>query len=384
MKTLFSLFVAAFFSVSTLVAQTDATIVANWVFPMTGWGFPNAAIPPLGIAGNPRALAKADSIGNFDAAGAVFDQVWTSLNRQGVSGAGYPIGNVTGVLASDKGAADFSGAFKVVYDDNNFYVLLKYTDDVNVGTEAVEIMWAPYLDIPAIAAIAPTIPQAPYVRYSQFGAYKATFGPLGFSAAMIVDFNAAGTGNINWGGTNDILAGNLFYDNKTASGTNVIKRIYTIGYQALTGNAYTVGNARPDFNAAMLKSLNGGKGISFDVKVADVDPDDPKNEKNEPTPAEYWWNSTHNDGYAVTYYSGFLGVNTTATALNSVYSNKPNIFADVTSTQVQLSQNANVEVYNSIGKRVVTLKNANNVDLTNLNKGVYVIRANNQSLKFVR
>ncbi|MDP4239998.1 MAG: T9SS type A sorting domain-containing protein [Bacteroidota bacterium] len=393
MKKLISLFVVAFLCATATFAD-DAAVVANWQFPVVYWFPQGNTIPAEGIDNYPRAQALADSIGDFDAPGAVFDEVWNGLSRQGVSGAGYPIAKILGNLPSDHGAADFSGAFKVVYDQNNIYVLLKYHDDDITGGESVEIMWAPYLSIPEISSIASVIAdktdikqQAAYARYAQFGADKAAFTSKGFRDAMMIDFDATGKGNISWTGTNAILSSSLSYDDKTEQGSNDVKAIYTIGYQALTGNAYSGAlNARPDFNTLIWRALNGGKGISFDIHIIDKDGNDAKNTATTPvpTPAEYWWNSTSNDGYAETYYSGFLGVNTTLTALKSVYSNKSVIFGNVTATQVELTKNANVEVFNAVGKRVLTLKNINKIDLTDLNKGVYLIRANNETLKFAR
>jgi hypothetical protein len=388
MKTLISLFIATFICVASTFAD-DAAVVANWKFPVAYW-FPNGAIPTVGIANYPRAQMVADSIGNFDAAGAVFDEVWTSLTKQGN---GYSIANTTGNPASHTGPADFTGAMKVVYDQNNIYILLKYTDDDITGKESVELMWAPDLSIPAIAALPvaqlPTgnAQQAPYSRYGNFGGYKATYSNKGYSNCMIVDFNAAGTGNINWAGTNTILTQSLSYDDKTDLGSHDVKAIYTIGYQALTGNAYpTALNGRPNFTPAIWRLLNSKKGISFDIHIIDDDANDALNTATPAVkkPQEYWWNSTNNDGYAQTYYSGFIAPKQILTDVNSIYSNKPAIFAEVTSTQIKLTQNANVVVFNSVGKRVLTLKETNNVDLTDLKQGVYIIRANNETLKFVR
>jgi len=392
MKKLISLFVVAFMCVASTFAD-DASIVANWQFPIAWWFPQGISIPAGGIDAYPRAQALGDSIADFDAAGAVFDEVWTSLNKQGISGAGFPITKVTGNTPSDFGANDFSGAMKFVYDQNNIYVLLKYQDDDITGNESVEIMWAPYFNIPEISALANVIAnkndikqQVAYARYAQFGAYKAAFTSKGYKDAMIVDFTAAGVGAMPTSGTNALLTNNLSFDDKTDLGSHVVKAIYTIGYQALTGNAYAGAlNARPNFNTKIWRALNGGKGISFDVHIIDKDANDANNTAATPvpTPAEYWWNSSHNDGWCENYYSGFLGVRQ-LTALSSVYSNKPAIFGEVTSTQVTLTQNANVDVFNTLGKKVMTLKNTNKVDLTNLNQGVYMIRANNETLKFAR
>ena len=395
MKTLFSLFVAAIMCVTSTFAD-DAAFVANWKFPIAYWYPQNMPLPPGGVDNYPRVQAVADSIADFDPAEAVFDDVWAGLTQQGVGGAGYSVGKQVGNTLSAKGAADFTGAFKVVYDQYSIYILIKYTDDIIDGREVVELMWAPYLNIPAIATLPsvtaitawPVSQLAPYGRYSQFGANKASFNATGYRDACIVDFNAAGTGSLNASGTNALLSNNLGYVSKTELGSHTVKAIYTIGFQTLTGNAYaTELNARPTFDNKTWRSLNDGKGISFDIKIADTDPDDQLNTAVPPKeqPGEYWWNTTSNDGWALTCYSGFLGVRgAVKTAIKPVYAAKPVIFGEVTSTKIELTQNANVEVFNSIGKQVVSLKNTNKVDLTNLQKGVYVIRANNETLKFSR
>lgn len=393
MKKLISLFVVAFLCTTTMFAS-DATIVSNWMFPITYY-FPDMPVPAGGIANYPRAQAIADSIGDFDPVGVVFDDVWATLN-QGVSGEGYPVGNQVGNAKSAKGTTDFSGAFKVVYDQSNIYILLKYYDDVIDGREVVELMWTPYLSIPEIATLPsvlsitnkPVAQTAPYARYSQFGGNKASFTNKGYRDACIVQFDATGTGNILYSGTNALLTNNLSYDNKTELGSHTVRAIYTIGFQTLTGNAYAAGlNARPTFDNKTWRTLNGGKGITFDIKIADTDPDDQLNSEPSPKeqPAEYWWNTTSNDGWALSFYSGFLGVRGgVKTAVNPIYVTKPAIFGNVTSTIVELTQNANVEVFNSVGKSVVSLKNTNKIDLTNLQKGVYVISANNETMKFSR
>lgn len=389
MKTLISLFFAAFLCVATATAD-DASFVANWQFPVAYW-FPNGPIPATGIDNIPRAQALADSIANFDPTAANFDAVWSSLSLQGTSGAGYPIAHTTGNPASDHGAADFTGAFKVAYDHSNLYVFVQYLDDYVTQSEGTEIMWAPYLSIPPIEALASAIAtghqvQASHARWAQFGAYKADFTYSGAVSAEIFDFDATGKGNLHFAATNPIIANNLSMSDYTAPGSHTVKKIYTIGFQALTGNAYAAPlNARPDFNTTIWKALNNGQGISFDIHFIDVDTDDALNTANPPkaTPQEYWWNSTSNEGWCETYYSGFLGVRSTSTAVNQVYS-KNSIFGARTSDQIRLTKTVDVKVYSLVGKLLLSLNNTNNVDLSNLNKGVYIIRANNETLKFER
>lgn len=397
MKKLISLFVVAFFCTALTYSQTavqDAALVANWKFPVAWWFPKGTSVPVGGVESFPSPQAIADSIPDFDPVEVVFDKVWADLTSQGVSGAGYPVAKQNGNPLSAKGITDFNGFFKVVYDHYNIYILLQYFDETISGNEVVELMWAPYFSIPAIETL-PTVittgniaAQSSHGRYSQFGGNKVAFTSTGFRDACIFDFDATGLGNINFAGTNAVLTNNLAYVNKTKLGSHTVQAIYTIGFQTLTGNAYAGAlNGRPTFDHKTWRALNGGKGISFDIKVADTDTDDQLNSKVPPVeqPGEYWWSATHNDGWCETYYSGFIGLpGAINTAVNSVFANNPIIFGAVTSTRIDLTREANVDVFNSIGKRVVSLKNTNKIDITNLQQGVYIIRANNETMKFVR
>ncbi len=370
MKKLISFFFVALISASaSIVKADDATYVANWELPVYSWF--TQTIPTEDIT---RSQAIARRVENFDAMNCNFDAVWAANEGE------YVIANDnSGCPGSNNGAADFSGAFKVLFDDDNMYVLLQYTDDDVTGTESVELMWAPYFKLDAIAANYPSLTLAcvAYNRYTNFGAYKATYDSKGFNSAMMVSFNAAGSGTLNWGGTTPLLTANLLTDNHTATGSTIIKKIFTVGYPALTGEA------RPDFNTSIWENLNGGKGISFDIKVNDFDANDAK--KNEadanPTPSQYWWAAKHNDGYAVTWHSGFLGTKITATPKVSMINS---IFNKVTPQQILFTNTTNVVIYNSIGKQVLSLKNVDKVDLSKLTKGTFVIQANGETQKIVR
>ncbi len=185
-------------------------------------------------------------------------------------------------------------------------------------------------------------------------------------------------------GTNTVLNNALSFDNKTELGSNTVKAIYTIGYNALTGNAYSSAlNARPTFDVATWKALNDGKGISFDIKISDTDTDDQLDSSTPPVekPQEYWWNTTSNDGYAMTYYSGFLGV-ASGSSISSVNGDAVSIFGNITADQISLTKEANVEIYNVIGQCILKLDDVSSVNLKSLKSGLYIIKANNQTLKF--
>jgi len=352
--------------------KTDAEITANWQFPIEWW-FPNAPLPAGGIAAYPRSQASAVSVASFDAVSADFDATWAVAGKRNVIGS--TAAHAMGLAASNKGADDFKdAAFKVLYDESNMYILVQWTDDDVTGTESAELCLAPYFRL--------DVADEPnwYARYNQFGANKLLFDKNGFNAAMMVNVDEAGVGTINWGGTTETLTNNLFIDNKTASGSKTVKWIITIGYAALTGEF------RPEFNVDIWKALSEGKGISFDMKVNDIDGDDAFNTATTPEkkPAEYLWSSTSNDCWQSNMYAGFLDANGTAVGIDPAISEVASIFGKISNFQIQLTKTANVAVYNVIGQQLKSLKNVNMIDLSDLTQGIYIIRANNETLKIYR
>jgi len=354
-------FYAGFLNVERIALSADAEFVKDWTAPVPSWWAKPSAEEPT------REQASAIPVASFDAEGADFEAVWAAISTENV------IDNALGLAASNKGGDDFKdAAYKVYCDESAMYILLQYTDDDVTGAETVEVAWAPYLKIDAAEDIT-GLEGAWYTRFTEFGAYKATFKTTGFDAAMMV---TGATAAVNWGGTNEYLAASLFFDNHTAIGSSTIKQIITIGYTALTGEA------RPEFDQTIWNALNEGKGISFDLKVNDIDTDDALNDKAEKKPAEYWWSTTNNDAYALTWYAGFLNI----ADITGVAQVKPSvsIFSLVTPDQIQFRTNANVAIYNTLGQQVMVKKNVNQVELSGLSKGIYIVRANNESRKILR
>jgi hypothetical protein len=368
MSTMFAGFLGAKTSSS---GKTDAEIVANWQLPIDWW-FAGATAPAVGIDAYPRKQALAEPVTAFDAATADFDAAWAS-----VTGAGNIMANAMGLAASNMGPDDFKdAAFKVLYDESSLYILLQFTDDDVTGNELLELCLAPYfkLDVPDRT----DFPTAWYTRWSQFGANKLTFDKNGFNAAMMVNVDTAGVGHINWGGTTETLTNNLFLDNHTTTGSKTVKWIITVGYPVLTGEY------RPEFNTDIWKALNAGKGISMDMKVDDVDGDDAFNTDDPPVqkPAEYWWNTDNNDCWMSTMFAGFLGVKGASGIPETIL--QPTIFRVVTPNLIQFNKPADVSIYNTLGQKLLSRKNILEIDLSNLRSGLYIIRANNESRKFVR
>lgn len=372
MKKLTSFILVTLLSATGFIAKADdAAGIALWSFPLQ-WGFPWDAENLT----HPHAEAVASlALNNFDAQNSDFDAVWTSLTNE------YPIVNAPTNAESAKGATDFTGSFKVMYDNGNIYVLLKYTDDDVTGNETTEIMWSQDLKIDAIPLVFSTEKVASqYVRYFEFGGTKASFSNTGFSSAFTVEGSKESVSSqLNFAANPAVYSNNLFVNDHTSiSSPNERKLVYTIGFPALTGEL------RPTFDIPTWSALNGNKGITFDVKVNDPDADDVMSTDAVPVPlsAGYWWNSTSNAGWDITSYSGFLAPDVQA-GINNVMA-KPAIFGKVTKELVLLNEIANVKVFSAVGKQLIQMQNVNQIDIKSLPKGAYVINANNQIIKIIR
>ena len=374
MKKLTS-FLVSMLLVSVLnVKADDAAVVANWQFPVWQW----VTMPTPTADSHEKMIAVVDSVpDNFDPITANFTSVWNGIQR-----AAYPITKNIGLAASNKGAADFAGGFKVLFDENSFHVLVQFIDDDITGNETFEFCMAQDYKIPAIQiGTNGALDRDQYFRYEAFGGLKSQFKlSTGYVNVMNMKFSEAGVGSVNWGGTTELLTANHSMKNHTVAGSGLVQVIFTFGYPVLTGVA------RPDFDHNIWKTLNEGKGISFDILVGDVDTDDELNTASTPakTPAKYAWNSSHNDVYALNAYAGFLGFQQAPNSTKKVTAEN-SIFEKITYNYIQLKQSANIVVFNAVGKQVIELDNSNNIDLSKLSKGIYFVRANNaETIKIVR
>jgi hypothetical protein len=309
---------------------------------------------------------------------------------------------------NDINATDFVGEWKAAYDDGFLYVFLKYADDIDTGAETVEVMWSNAFKIDApdtittvrnLAGSTPSVINGRYQlnstdstalfwRFAQFGGYKAAFTVTnGFKDAMEVVGGPKGASTSSYTARPDILVNNLAFFNKTDVATPLLKKhIMKIGFGAFTG-IY-----RPDFNNDIWNTLNNNRGLSFEISVKDLDNDEvidpalPTSTKKEA--AGYFWNNKMGylnspDVWYTNQYAGFLK-NDVVSGLKNTIGTANSIFSKQTSERIDLNRNANVIIFNALGKSVKSINNTNFVNLSSLSKGVYVIRANNEVVKIVR
>lgn len=220
-----------------------------------------------------------------------FDQVW-----QSIPGEGYAIDkhvNNPGI----EDPSDFSGKFKLMYNQEGLIILSQVNDDDILFTETLQIMWSPYVNITSeFKSIIGNSAQEKewrnwtYARYSTMGAWLARFNKNGFDGAI----NFKGDGTVNWG---DKPAGwdtNIltFYEQTG----NTIKQIVLLPW----ADCFNGADLGYTFDAAHFEQMV--EALSFDVKFCDDDSEDPILSKS---PDIYFWNSTAQNGYWSNYYSGY-------------------------------------------------------------------------------
>jgi len=410
MKTISTLFLGVLLSISSVFsgpAFSDAASVADWNYVLTGatWFKFNKPIKGSEFdvdASVVKKTAVATEKLGLDPMALDFDAEYASIPTN-------PNKFVSKALGLDSlcnerpmndfDANDFIGEWKAAYDGSYVYIFVKYLDDVDMGTETVEVMWSQALKIDApdtittsgtpsggVYLLTQIDSMALYHRFQQFGGYKAQFTVAdGFKGALVLTGGPRTTNSYADGQKPALLVDNLSFYNKTDIANPLLKKhIVRIGYGAFTG-AF-----RPDFDDDIWNTLNGGRGLSFEVKVGDPDGNEVQsNTTGTPKyePAGYFWNnkmgySLAADVWGSNAYAGFLK-NDKPSGVNTPKANN-SIFSKITPNQIQLSEMANVKVYNTVGKVVLANKNTNLINLTSLGKGVYVVRANNATVKVVR
>jgi len=410
MKTKITFLAVALLCVTSVFSAeptyADADYVKDWnhTFKATTWFSFNKPVVGQDVdAAVVKKSAVAVSKTGLVPASLDFDAVYATLGTANVfqskANGGSPLENVM----NDFTPTDFVGEWKAAYDDQFLYVFLQYADDIDTGAEVVELMWSSAFKIDApdtITTAGNTSPvnsvkvwtrtqkdsMALFYRYAQFGGYKAAFTVIdGFKGALVLTGGPQATSSYADGQKPDILLNNLAFFNKTNPALPLTKKhIIKIGFAAFTGEA------RPDFDNTIWNTLNNNRGLSFEVTVKDKDGDESQSNPTEanPTkfkydPAGYFWNNAKADVWGCNAYAGFLK-NDVASGLKNTFGTKNSIFGTVTANRIDLNNNANVTIFNAVGKMIKSVSNTNFVNLSSLSKGVYVIRANNEVAKIIR
>ena len=336
----------------------------DWTIAGTSW-FDGSVIGSV----TPKE-AQATYLGeSYDIYGAYFPDAWE-----------LELGEASSIDVFDNRYAvkpnDGEGEWKAGYDDYNLYIFVQYEDDeMPMGTEKVEIAFAPYdkletsMDFGDYEGLL-------YARWKELGGYKLTATPSGGMKVMEASGELKTVGDNNSDGI-PAFGDAIFMDcTDKISNPNLLQWIIQIPFTALEDTYHGV-----PFDLDVWKSACNGKGISFDVKFADVDMDGEGGADGRC----YWWCSNDNNGFWSTSYSGYLapgdasiqpGIEDEADA--DAVSNMT-----ITANQITLNNPVDVKILNASGMLIKSVNDADYVSISELPTGVYIVVAGDESDTFI-
>ncbi len=320
-----------------------------------------------------------------------FDATWDLL------GDANSVNNLTsnGVAGDlfDVGTGNTFGAqWKAVHDGANLHVLLKYWDlnaQADAGSYSFEVMSQPTSPVrhePSFTAAADSAEAVrvayenmAYARFVELGGGKALFKDgsvteFAASAGLSKTFHeASGLWRGGWGaneaGLESFLDQNLYWD----STDGILRAVLIFSFDG----ALSYPNDPTDLGGDRT-AIQVGETFAFDVKSnATVGGTENDNK------VEYFWAADKNNGYASNFYSGHLTLSATilGTNVDNLVLNNREIRAYINNGVLYINGNqpADVEVYNIVGAKLKSVKAVNQLNMQDLNNGIYLIRLNGET-----
>ena len=97
---------------------------------------------------------------------------------------------------------------------------------------------------------------------------------------------------------------------------------------------------------------------------------------------EYWWNSDINDGFEAIYYNGYLifGTEIWSTGIDddNMTIDRKGVYLAGKVLHVTGIDNADLAVYSISGQQLCSAKNVSELDLSGLNRGLYLVKSGNE------
>ncbi len=277
--------------------------------------------------------------------------------------------------------ATFGASYKVFWDDDFLYTVLKYKD-VNQaivdGTQAVEIMFQTKenerYEAGFLAAADLAERNTQYMSFVELGGGKALLGADGVTETVR---NVGQTGQwgsaVGAGSLNVEYNWNLDADNTAWSILAMPFSDYLV-YMVDEWGAYEEGNYESLDPTVKTK-------IAWDLKsMAQI----LVGEENLKT--EYYWCS-EGAGWNGIYWNGFLEFSSETFGLVSVPGLKADfdklvyIYNDILRMK-GFENPANVEIYSILGQKVMSAKNVTTLNVSNLAKGIYFVKVEGEKQSF--
>jgi hypothetical protein len=322
---------------------------------------------------------------------ASFDATWdllgdpnnvSNLTSNGVAGDIFDIGE----------GNTFGAQWKAVHDGANLHLLLKYWDlnsQADAGSLSFEVMTQPTSPVrhetsfvgaqDSLEAVKVAYENMAYARYIELGGGKALFKDgavteFAGSAGLVKTFHeASGLWRGGWGaneaGLESFLDQNLYWN----STDGVIRAVLIFSFDGAL--SYPVDPANM---AGERTAIQVGETLALDVKSNAAIGGTANDNK-----IEYFWSADKNNGYASNYYSGHLTLSAEIVPTNVenpfVANNNIRAFVYNGILYIKGDQPANVEVYNIIGAKLKSAEAVNQLNLRDLNNGIYIVRLNGEA-----
>ena len=345
-------------------------------------------------------IYKAPASWNPVSSVAEFDATWDILGD-----ANY-VANLTdgaGGDLFDLGTGNtFGAAWKAVHDGSNVHVLLKYYDvdeQVDQASLGFEIMAQPtsyFRHEPTFVAAQDSAEHVvayknqAYARVVELGGGKAVFadgmaaqyeaarGTHRAMAAWAGDYWQSGQWVNNEFGLMALLdladEGLMFWDHTDG----VIRGVFPMDFAGVL--SYPADPAGDIVDGTRI-AFKVGETFAFDVK---------SNALIGENKVEYFWSANHNDGYGSNYYSGHVTVSPEELTPTSVPGSieMPGIRVYVYDQILHVTGDTpvDIEVFNMLGARVKSAQNVQQLSLSDLNNGIYIVRipSEQQAFKVVK
>lgn len=291
-----------------------------------------------------------------------FDNLWNTIPNTP-----YEVAKPTNIEGGDVYDDNFGVRFKVTYNVEALYILLKYLDDdswAESGSRAFEVLFNPYKDRndTMFQTATDTITQNfAYACYSYWG------GKAYFKDGEVTEYMACGgSNNSDWRNNEKGLAALNFDEHYWELDGNTINAVLVADLDSVIGiNPFTD---------------NGPDTISFDIKSTAFANGGTKENNS----AEYFFSSTNNFGIYSLYYRGYL-IFDGITSKPNVTTNNLTIAQNGTQLAIHGVDARQVVVRNVVGQEIICTSNSNIVNITNLKKGAYIVTINGiYSKKFVK
>jgi len=384
MKKISLLLFACAAMVTSATAQ-DGTPAWPTDYPAAATGFEwgSFADPvPAAITAAPTAEVV-EVEGLFDAAiSASFDELWDMIPGDANSIDQIKSGDETNTATATR--KEYA-SWKVAYDDEEEAIVVlvlfddKATAPVTSSADNVEIMICPYY---VMSGYTGSVAGLPYLRFGAKGGHK--FECTSSSTPNYFSLEASDT-DVSIKGSLNGLQDNLVVRDLTAAGSKDFKRVITIPFSTLidTEVADAV-NVYTDFTPELWKTINGGKGIAFNIKFMDKGNFNGNDDEGKPKHTEYMWSTTDND----IYYGNGAGMGWLKLAAGNDGGDISIDGADISKITIangviSLEEAANVEIYSTLGALVLSTYDAQ-VDISGLAAGAYIVKAAGQVAKFVK